>query len=424
MASRQRAVGDARELAVRCLVEVERGQLLVPESMSRLTFRGSDRDRDFAHEIVYGVFRWEPGLTRTLARFCKLKKTPAPIRWLLMASLYQLRFMRVQSFAAVDEANKLAEKLGFPRLKGLVNGVLRNVVRTASQPWTEEEARAGVVPDWLAELIRARYGADRLAAWADVWRARGETAYWTLDDAGLDGDERSPTLPHAFLREGTLAPAAMDRGRAYVQNCASQAIAEMACRARPSSVLDLCAAPGGKSCYIAHFGRPAQLTAADSSPERMFLLKQNQTRLGLSFETRVAAAAALDLPPDSYDLVLADAPCSGLGIIGRHPEIKHLRKGPADETTRATQAAILEAGWRFVKPGGHLLYSVCSIDPAERPEPPADAVPDAEALASWVPPGVPCIVDGGYFRFEPDRRFDGFLGMALRKKQQARGIVD
>jgi len=415
MGKKTATIKDAREWATRCLGEVERSRLLAPEAFAKLPSALSPRDRDFAHEIVYGTFRYLPGLERLLARFCKPAKTPPPIRWLLLASLYQLRFTRAKPFAVLDEANKLAAKLGFPALKGLVNGVLRNVLRQASQPWSDEEAAAAVAPLWLATLLRSHYGEERLRQWTALWRDRAPIAYWAMDDRGLDEDPRSDLLPHAFHRTGPIAPARLVEGRVYVQNDASQAVAEIACRARPETLLDLCAAPGGKCCYIARFGGVRQLTAVDAAPERMFLLKQNQERLGLSFETRAAPAETLDLPPASQDFVLVDAPCSGIGIVARHPEIKFLRKGPADAAARRTQAEILRHGWRFVKPGGYLLYTVCSLDPDERPEPPADALPAEAELTQWLPAGAPFETAAGRFHTAPDPHFDGFLGMLLRK---------
>jgi len=191
-------------------------------------------------------------------------------------------------------------------------------------------------------------------------------------------------------------------------------VAEMVCRLKPQSVLDLCAAPGGKTCYIARFGNVERLVANDQAAERMARMRDNRQRLDLNFDIQEGDARHLTFD-EKFDLVLLDAPCSGLGIIGRHPEIKFLKKKPAEPELRELQAELLEAGWQHVKPGGHLLYTVCSLDKREIPKPiegsePVIATSDLDFLKR-----LPCHLDGCSFFFSPTPTFDGFSGMLLRK---------
>jgi len=412
--SKRKPIKSPRGLAVLCAVEIEREGLLIPEAMARLTVRISDEDRKLAHELVYGTFRYLPGLTRVLAALCKTGKLPNHIRWLLLISVYQLRFTRIPDYAVLDQANKLALELGFPGLRRLVNGVLRNIQRKGDGLWSALSASEQLLPEWLAGLLAETYGEETLLGWTETWSERGCLSYWSLGGGALaEADEPSPDLPHAYRRWDTPDVEALTKGRAYIQNESSQAIAELACRLAPDSMIDLCAAPGGKCCYVAAFGKPSRLVAADIAGERLLLLEENRQRLGLDMEIARADARAVteDAP---FDLVLVDAPCSGIGIIGRHPEIKFLKPGPADEGVRNRQAEIAASGWQRVASGGYLLYGACSLDPAELPDPPEDAIPATDKLTE-IGAGLPLVTAGDRFHIPPSEVMDGFVGALWRK---------
>ncbi len=410
----QKPIKNPRECAVTCLAEVERTSQLIPEVMAVLPFSLGDEDRNLAYELAYGTMRYRPGLERLLASFCKPAKLPPKLRWLLLTALYQLRFLRTPAYAVLDEANKLAVSMKFPGLKPLVNGVLRNAERQAEQRAADYDLQTWLLDPWLAELLATQYGRPTLEAWLAAWQERGTTAYWSADDRPLAGDEAAPHLPHAYRRAKALPSEAYTDHRLYLQNESSQAVAQFAADLNPTSVLDLCAAPGGKSCYLAAFAKPARLVANDLAGERQARLRENRDRLGLNFELSAADARSAEFG-EPFDLVLLDAPCSGIGIIGRHPEIKLLKREPADVKLRALQAELLAAAWRQVRPGGHLLYTVCSLDGAELPSPPSDAqVVTAAQLAPWRE-RLPIGFQGDHFYFSPSATFDGFRGMVLRK---------
>ncbi|MDJ0834871.1 MAG: transcription antitermination factor NusB [Acidobacteriota bacterium] len=412
----KKPITDPRLLAVMCMDLVIHENLLVPEAMARLDFKMEEEDRNLAHELVYGAFRFMPGLEHLLNSLCKAKKLPHHVRRILLLSLYQLRFTRIPDYAVLDTANKLTVRLKFPGLRRLVNGVLRSAQKEGDRLWAELEPAETILPEWLRNLLTEAYGAETLNSWLNDWQKRSVLSYWCIDDNAPEGDERAEYLPHAFRRTRALPRWMLKKRRAYVQNESSQAVAEMVLRLKPETVLDVCSAPGGKCCYLAAFGNLKSLTACDAAPERLMLVEQNRDRLGLSFETKRGDARALDLPEEAYDVVLVDAPCSGVGIIGRHPEIKLLKTGPADQNLRQTQAEIAKAAWRHVKPGGYLLYAVCSLDPAEIPRAPEDAADATQALEQILK-DLPSRHRESGFYFPPSAVLDGFGGALWQKRR-------
>lgn len=408
-------IENARECAVRLMEEVQKEKVLVPEALARLNYRLSDKDTALVHEVVYGTFRYHPGLDQILHEFCKKPNFPPPVYWLLLTAFYQLLLMRVPDYAVINEAVNLCGRLRFQGLKRVVNGVLRNVQRNRDRLTEALQRMDAVLPSWLEDLISDRYGATGFEAWKQQGTNRKQLSYWAVD-GGLQGDEPSPELPHGFRREGALSLQQLQQNRGYIQNETSQAVAELALSLKPGRVLDMCAAPGGKACYMAAFGELEYLLACDLTASRMALLKQNQQRLGLQFETFLGEAETITQEQFGlFDLVLLDAPCTGLGIVGRHPEIKYLRTGSAETGLKETQRRLAEAAWSLVKPGGYVLFTVCSPDPLEVPDAPNEAeqvdvrtleTPLAGFCESW---------EGGRFFVVPSGVRDGFCGALWRK---------
>ncbi len=411
-----RPISDPRLLAVRCLVAAARQRLLVPEAMGRFAYEMDSRDLAFAHEVVYGTFRFLPGLEQVLRRFCPKPKFPPEVNWLLLASLYELGFMRSADYAVIDQANRNIKKLGYPRLKGLVNAVLRNAQRAGDDLWRDRDQSNWLLPAWLEKLLVAQQGRERVEAWQARWSARGLLSYWHTGEQPPDEqDAASPLLPHCRRREAAVPEAWLKSG-VYIQNESSQLIAHVAVQLAPRKAIDLCAAPGGKACYLAAFSPQTALTACDIDAYRLGLIRQNQQRLGLEFPLLEGDAVALEDVDGAFDLVMLDAPCSGIGILGRHPEIKRHKEKPADRTLFEVQASLMNAAWRYLAPGGYLLYSVCSLDRNEIPPLPADAIVASEKLQALVPNGAPVLWQDQGLLIEPDAAFDGFRALLLQKQ--------
>jgi 16S rRNA (cytosine967-C5)-methyltransferase len=283
----------------------------------------SDLDRRFATELVYGTTRMRRACDALVDRFVT-SPPDAATRSLLRLGAYQLQFAGVAPHAAVSETVALAPK----RVRGFVNAVLRRVADTA-MVWPSEAARLSY-PDWIMETLVTELGADDAQA--------------------------------AMERMNAPAPVSV-RADGYVQDRSSQWVAAAVDCVAGERVLDACSAPGGKSTAMAASG--ALVTAADIRPHRAELVASNAARLGLDIRTIVADATTPPFGPSAFDAVLIDAPCSGLGALRRRPDARW-RIAPRDvDDLVALQRRILDASAPLVRPGGRLVYSVCTLTAAE-----------------------------------------------------------
>jgi 16S rRNA (cytosine967-C5)-methyltransferase len=388
-----------RELALEVLRRVEE-----QGAYSGLALHGmlteaelSRPDKALATELVYGTIQRLNTIDQVLSSKVKgwPRKVEPWVRCLLRLSYYQLRWLeRVPAHAAVDEAVRIAKKRGHAGIAGLVNGVLRGLLREgvtpplpADLPVAERISLTHSHPRWLVERWIAAYGeqtAETLCA-ADnepphasvrVNRLRTDRAALLADmaEAGLDVSP-SPLSTDAIVatRAGSLADTPWYRnGLLTVQDESSMLVAAVADPKPGMSVLDCCAAPGGKSTHLAEIMQNrGRVIANDVHPHKRALIDKQKERLGLDIvQTMTSDALELTdlLPPDSMDVVLLDAPCSGFGVIRRKPEIKW-NKTPADIAGLSElQHQLLRAASALVKPGGVLVYSTCTITPEENGE--------------------------------------------------------
>jgi 16S rRNA (cytosine967-C5)-methyltransferase len=321
--------------------------------------RLAPQDRAFARAAVMAALRHLGTIDRALdARLTR--EPPAPVRDLLRLGLAQAYWLNTPDFAAVDTTVALAPK----PLRGLVNAVLRGQLR-GDPPLDDPEWLA---PPWLFARWRAAYGeadARAVAAMIAAEPATDLSPHAELDPdliAALDAE----VLPGGGLRTLKRGDPAAWPGFAdgdwWVQDAAAAVPARLVGAAPGVKVLDLCAAPGGKTSQLAAAG--AEVTALDRSEARIQRLSENLTRLGL--EAELAAADALDwADARAFDAVLLDAPCSATGTFRRHPDVLWNVR-PSDIAALAgAQARLLAAAAGRVKPGGRLVYSVCSLEPEE-----------------------------------------------------------
>ena len=306
----------------------------------------SDQDRRFVTELVYGTTRMRRACDALIDRFVTSPPDPAT-RTLLRLGVYQLEFAGVPPHAAVGETVGLAPK----RVRGFVNAVLRKA-STTDMVWPSEFARLSY-PDWIGRLL--------------------------VDELGEDAAMRS-------LARMNEAGSMTVRADGYVQDISSQWVAAAVEAVAGERVLDTCAAPGGKATALAGLG--ASVVAADVRPGRVRLISENVERLGLTgVESVVADATDPPFEPGAFDAVLIDAPCSGLGALRRRPDARW-RIQPADIADLvALQRRIIEVSAPLVKPGGRLVYSVCTLTAAEsieHPVPVGFTVDDREPPAgTW-----------------------------------------
>lgn len=349
---------DARIAARRLLHTVLIEKRMLSESSGMLEIAGPDAARAtrLAALTLRHLSRIDAALRPHLTRSPALR-----VQMILRLAVAELMLDGAAPHGVVDEAVSAARAVPrTARQAGLVNAVLRNIV-DAPDAW--EALPAPTLPPWLRKHVAKAFGRDRLEA-IEAAHLRGAPLDLTLKGAhpeGLEGTE----LPTGSLRlEGGQVTAlpGFDTGDFWVQDAAASMPVRTLGDISGLRVLDLCAAPGGKTLQLAAAG--AHVTALDISEGRLKRLRQNLARTDLHAST--IAADAFDWEPEEqFDVILLDAPCSATGTIRRHPDLSHLRKPDDIETLTRLQYRLLDRALKWVKPGGRLLYCTCSLLPVE-----------------------------------------------------------
>jgi len=371
----------ARQLAVEALVRIDDGgayaNLTLPPLLERSGL--SDRDRAFVTELVYGTTRMRRACDWLVDRFLPdpSRIDPTARAWLRLGA-YQLAVLDTPPHAAVGATVEAAPK----KLKGLCNAVLRKVATSLPVEWPGDGVRLSQ-PEWIVNRLTTDLGAaDALAALEEMNRPAAVT-----------------------MRED-----------GYVQDLGSQWVAEAVAAGPGQRVLDVCAAPGGKATYLA--GQGATVVAADARPSRAGLVSHNARSLELGPDRLVVVAADGTAPPfrpGAFDKVLLDAPCSGLGALRRRPDARW-RIQPEDVDHLAElQRRLLTAAFDLVRPGGEIVYSVCTVTAAETlavDEWVTSTRPDLQALPR---PGEPWAAHGrGALLLPQEAGTDGMYLLRLR----------
>jgi len=345
------------------------------------------RDRGLASAICYGVLQNRMLLDAYIDRFSSVKavKLEPKVLDIMRISAYQLIFMdRIPASAAVNEGVKLCRKLGYSRAAGLVNAVLRRIAENADcMPLPEDDmaARLSIAfshPLWLVEYFIEMLGEEETEALlksvnspvpsalqVNTNKTCGEELLSKLVSSGIDANMH-PYLPDCILVRETGAVSEMpffNDGYFYVQDAAAKMSVLAAEPKAGEKILDCCSAPGGKSFAAAVLsGGQAEITSCDIHENKLKRIRDSATRLGLSNISTHAADARVFVPgwEAAFDTVIADVPCSGLGVIRKKPDIRY--KDPkAFEALPDIQYDILKNVSGYVKPGGTLLYSTCTV---------------------------------------------------------------
>ena len=386
----------ARRAALAALhaVEVEGtySNLAVPDAVADLP---EERDRAFASYLAYDTLRWEGTLDWLLAQALTrpLAEVEPALRRVLRLGALQLWRSAVPARAAVSTAAALArEAVPSRRAKGaagFVNGVLRGLQRRIERiDWPDPDrdpvghlTLTTAHPAWIAEELLGRLGRESTAALltADneppglTLRAEGDRGALIdeLRDAGLD------PAPARLAPEAVLVPggdprriAAVTEGRATPQDEASMVVARATGASPGDRVLDLCAGPGGKATHLARLvGEQGRVVGVELHPHRAELVRRAAARTGVHVDVRVGDAAAPPLEDDErFDAVLLDAPCTGLGTGRRRPEVRWRRTATDVPALVGVQRALLASAAARVRPGGTLVYAVCTWTAAETRE--------------------------------------------------------
>lgn len=323
------------------------------------------RDRAFARALVMATLRWLGPIDTTLQ--ARLKKPPPErIVNVLRLGAAQLLVLKTPAHAAVGATVDLcAAQKGGESFKGLVNAVLRGLTR--EPPDLADPSL--MAPTWLAARWRSAYGAadaDAIAALIGEEPATDITLQDPADATELAGPLEAEALPGGGLRVGLKGEVSawpgFEDGRWWVQDASAAVPARLLGVQKGQTALDLCAAPGGKTLQMAAAG--AKVTAVDRSAGRIKRVSENLKRTGLGAEVVVADAGEWS-DGRAFDAVLLDAPCSATGTLRRHPDVLWVAS-PADvPKLAAVQSRLLDSAARRVKPGGRLVYCVCSLEPEE-----------------------------------------------------------
>jgi 16S rRNA (cytosine967-C5)-methyltransferase len=357
------------------------------------TARLSPADRGLCQELVYGVVRWQATLDRLIARKTVSGREPRPaLMNLLRLGLYQIFWLdRIPPHAAVNEMVELAKQSGYVSQAGLINAILRGYLREfeavkkiLADMKNSQPALGWSQPDWLVERWRKNYGDENTRAlleWNNtppntfarvntlktdagklVERWREETVEydfitrdWTGENLAFELKSHPPLASLGSFRDGWF----------YIQD-PSTLLAVRELGAQPGeTILDLCAAPGGKAMFIAQqMDNHGRLVAHDAFADRLKLIQENCTRLGVTC-AEITAELKSDISNLKFDRVLVDAPCSNTGVMRRRVDLRWLIQPHEIEKSRATQRILLKQAATVLKPGGTLVYSTCSLEPEE-----------------------------------------------------------
>jgi len=382
---------NIRALAAKCCYAViDQGRSLsdeLPKQQEKLI----GKDKGLLQEICYGVLRYLPELENDVSQLVQkpIKGKQRVFHFLLLVGVYQIRYMRIPDHAAVSETVAATKTLKNDHMKGLVNAVLRGFLRTLELESKQESKTAKKIPDpikynhpsWFIKKVQQGYpeqwqaileaNQQRPPMWLRVNQQHHTSEQYQalLIEAGIDiatVEPKSKAIELAQPIDVAKLPG-FDDGWVSVQDAAAQQAARLLdCQAN-DVILDCCAAPGGKTCHILEQTPDiASMTAIDIEESRLTRVHENLDRLHLTAEVIAGDAASKEWwSGEQFDRILLDAPCSGTGVIRRHPDIKWLRKADDIDKLVILQQQILDNIWSLLKPGGTLLYATCSILPEE-----------------------------------------------------------
>jgi 16S rRNA (cytosine967-C5)-methyltransferase len=332
----------------------------------------SVRDRAFARLLVATVLRRLGQIDALIADCLNTPLAPraAIVHDILRLGIAQLLFLRTPPHAAVATSVDLAHARGFLSHKGLVNAVLRRLSVEGQERVGRQDAARLNTPDWLWRSWSSAYGPEiaHAIATAHLKEAPLDLTLRAEDDEWCD-KLQATRLPTGSLRRSaggsvTSLPGYAE-GAWWIQDAAASLPVRLFNGIAGRQVVDLCAAPGGKTAQLASTG--AQVTAVDRSSRRLDRLVSNLNRLGMPVAA-VAADALSWRPEEPVDAVLLDAPCTATGAIRRHPDVPHLKQPEDVARLAVVQENLLRAAVEMLRPGGTLVYCTCSLEPEEGPE--------------------------------------------------------
>ncbi len=383
---------NVREIVLDMLLDITRegkySHLVLQQTLSKYQYLDKQQ-RSFLSRVTHGTVEHMIELDYIINSYSKtpVKKMKPLIRNLLRMSVYQLKYMdAVPDSAVCNEAVKLANKRGFSQLKGFVNGVLRNIARNIGEIEYPDLSVKYSMPQWIVamwekeygkarteEILQAFYQEARTCIRTNLSRISGAELRLRLEKEGVTVYP-VPEVDYAFFIDDydyLMALPSFQKGLFYVQDISSMMVAERAGIQPGDICLDVCAAPGGKSLHMAELLQgTGKVEARDVSDYKVGFINENIVKSGLNNITAKKWDATIPDPEwtEKADIVIADLPCSGLGVIGKKPDIKLHATPESLQELAVLQQSILQVVCAYVKPGGRMVFSTCTINRQENEE--------------------------------------------------------
>ena len=378
---------NVRACAAQVITEVVQHGRSLAEALPNAQQQINAADSALLAELCYGTLRFFYELDALSALLLQkpFKEKDADVHALLLTGFYQLRCMRVPEHAAVNLTVEACRSLKKDWAGNLLNGVMRNYLRNIdalNEKLSKNTSASSNHPQWLEKIIKqawpgqashifaANNGRGGMSLRVNVLQNSREEYRQQLIAAGIES-EVSDIAPQALLLQNAVNVNQLpgfSEGSCSVQDIAAQLCAPLLQLQKDQRVLDACCAPGGKTGHILETETHlAELVAIDNELSRLVRVQENLARLDLDADILCADASQPDSWYDGkcFDRILLDAPCSGTGVIRRHPDIKHLRRESDIAALAVRQRELLETLWPLLAPGGILLYTTCSILPQE-----------------------------------------------------------
>lgn len=448
--------GKPREEVLLLLIDIDRKKVMSSQGLSNLLLAhqfDKKQDRAFMTRLLEGTLEQQIYLDYVLDQFSKKKmeKQKPFIRCLLRMSLYQILFMsQIPDSAACNEAVKLARKKGFSNLSGFVNGILRNIIRKKENLTLPDEKKEPFhylsvrysIPQWILERWSKEYPYEMVKQMAEASLRNPEIMVRVnLSKASVEEVKQSLMKENVQVDEGAYLPyvlkikgydflgrlTAFRKGWIQVQDESSAMAAHLADPKGNSLIVDVCSAPGGKSIHLADILRKkngkGHIISRDVTENKIELIEDNRDRCGFDhIKTEVFDGRELDSQlVGKADLVMADVPCSGLGILARKNDIKYNASEERIRELIPLQREILKNAAAYVKPGGILLFSTCTVTKEENDENREwilrELPFEAEDFSNLLPKGLPIEeAREGYLRLLPGvHKTDGFYIAKFRR---------
>lgn len=421
---------NVRALALELLLEItgrkEYSHVALRGALEKYQYL-SKQDRAFLTRVTEGTVERMLELDYIIDQFSKVpvKKMKPVIRNILRMSVYQIKYMdRIPDSAVCNEAVKLAQKKGFTNLKGFVNGVLRGIIRGIDAVVYPNPSVQYSMPEWIVEQWTEEYGAETahkmmenqyterpVTIRINLEKISKEKLKERLESEGVrvqevDGVDCALAISdYDYLR----AIPSFREGLFQVQDVSSMLAALMAEPKCGDYCIDVCAAPGGKSLHLSDLMKgTGMVEARDLTDYKVGLIEENMERIGVKNmkAVRMDATVLDEASIEKADVVLADLPCSGLGVLNKKSDLKYRMSREQQRELVALQRKILDTVWRYVKPGGTLIYSTCTVHKEEN-----------EGNAAWFTGHYPFVLKEQRQMLPGVDPWDGFYIAKLERKR-------